>query len=55
MKQGNQFYLEIQIEDTDGANLDIRGVDKVQFVIKDLVKLYDVTSEDVTYDEDRKG
>lgn len=54
MKQGNQFYLEIQIEDTDGANLDIKGVDKVQFVIKDLVKLYDGTNKEVSYDEDKK-
>lgn len=54
MKQGNQFYLEIQIEYTDGANLDIKGVDKVQFVIKDLVKLYDGTNKEVSYDEDKK-
>ena len=54
MKQGNQFYLEIQIEDSDGANLDIKGVDKVQFVIKDLVKLYDGTNKEVSYDEDKK-
>ena len=54
MKQGNQFYLEIQIEDTDGANLDIKGVDKVQFVIKDLVKLYDGSNKEVSYDEDKK-
>lgn len=54
MKQGNQFYLEIQIEDTDGANLDIKGVDKVQFVIKDLVKLYDGSNKEVSYDEYKK-
>lgn len=54
MKQGNQFYLEIQIEDTDGANLDIKGVDKVQFVIKDLVKLYDGSNKEVSYDEDKE-
>ncbi len=54
MKQGNQFYLEIQIEDTDGANLNIKGVDKVQFVIKDLVRLYDGTNKEVSYDEDKK-
>ena len=30
MKQGNQFYLEIQIEDENNNLLDINGVEKVR-------------------------
>ena len=50
MKQGNQFYLEIQIEDENNNLLDISSVSKVQFNIKDLTKTYDGTSQEVTYD-----
>ena len=38
MKQGNQFYLEFQIEDENGTLLDITSILKVQFVIGGLVK-----------------
>lgn len=51
MKQGNQFYLEFQIEDETGKLLDINSVLKVQFVIGDLVKTYDGTGTEVVYDE----
>lgn len=50
MKQGNQFYLEFQIEDENGTLLDTAGILKVQFVIGDLVKTYDGTSDEVQYD-----
>ena len=50
MKQGNQFYLEFQIEDENGALLDTASILKVQFVIGDLVKTYDGTSDEVSYD-----
>ena len=40
MKQGNQFYLEIQLLDEKNEILDIPSVLKVQFTIGDLVKYY---------------
>ena len=49
MKQGNQFYLEFQIEDENGELLDIKNVLKVQFNIGNLTKAYDGINEDVTY------
>ena len=54
MKQGNQFYLEIQLIDENNEILDISSVLKVQFTIDDLIKYYDGTSEEVTYDETKK-
>ncbi len=53
-KQGNQFYLEIQIEDENNNLLDINGVEKVQFVIDDLVKNYDGSNLEVSYDDENK-
>lgn len=50
MKQGNQFYLEFQIEDKEGNPLDISSVLKVQFNIGELTKIYDGKSEEVTYE-----
>lgn len=55
MKQGNQFYLEIQLLDEDGSILDINTVSKVQFTIDTLIKIYDKTSKDVTYDDSNKS
>ena len=49
-KQGNQFYLEFQIEDENEQLLDITSILKVQFVIGNLVKTYDGTSKEVLYD-----
>ena len=54
MKQGNQFYLEIQLLDEKNEILDIRTVLKVQFTIDNLIKYYDGVSEEVTYDETKK-
>ena len=54
MKQGNQFYLEIQLLDDQNEILDIQSVLKVQFTIDNLIKYYDDTSEEVTYDEAKK-
>ena len=51
MKQGNQFYLEFQIEDENGELLDIKNVLKVQFNIGNLTKTYDGINEDVTYND----
>ena len=51
MKIGNQFCLEFQLEDENGDLLDIRSVSKVQFSIDNLVKTYDGTNEEVTYDD----
>lgn len=50
MKQGNQFYLEFQIEDENGTLLDTASILKVQFVIGNLVKTYDGVSNEVLYD-----
>ena len=47
MKQGNQFYLEIQLIDENNEILDISSVLKVQFTIDDLIKYYDGTSEEI--------
>ena len=33
MKQGNQFYFTIQLEDSAGNKLDISTIKKIQFVI----------------------
>ena len=49
MKQGNQFYLEFQIEDENGQLLDMASVLKVQFNIGNLTKTYDGIGEEVTY------
>ena len=49
-KQGNQFYLEFQIEDENGALLDTASILKVQFVIGNLVKTYDGVGNEVIYD-----
>ena len=54
MKQGNQFYLEIQLLDEQNEILDIRSVSKVQFTIDNLIKYDDGTREEVTYDETKK-
>lgn len=51
MKQGNQFYLEFQIEDENGNLLNINSILKVQFVIDNLVKTYDDVNDEVKYDE----
>lgn len=44
MKQGNQFYLEVQLEDEKNNLLDITSVLKVQFTIGNLIKIYDGTN-----------
>ena len=49
MKQGNQFYLEFQIEDENGQLLDMASVLKVQFNIGNLTKTYDGLNDEVTY------
>lgn len=54
MKQGNQFYLEIQLLDEQNEILDIQSVLKVQFTIDNLIKYYDGTNKEVTYDETKK-
>ena len=52
MKQGNQFYLEFQIEDENGQLLDMASVLKVQFNIGNLTKTYDGLNDEVTYQND---
>ena len=54
MKQGNQFYLEFQIEDENEQLLDITSILKVQFVIGDLIKTYDGVGDEVKYDSVNK-
>lgn len=55
MKQGNQFCLEIQIVDKEDNFLNISTVDKVQFNVGELTKVYGDGSNDVTYDEQNKS
>ena len=52
MKQGNQFYLEFELVDENGKKLNIESVEKVQFNIDGLTKVYDKISEDVTYENE---
>ena len=54
VKQGNQFYLEFQIEDENGTLLDISSILKVQFVIGNLTKIYDGVGNEVIYDSINK-
>lgn len=54
MKQGNQFYLEIQISDDNDTILDISSVEKVQFNVGDITKIYDGNNLDVTYDNEKQ-
>lgn len=54
MKQGNQFYLDIQVEDENNNLLNINCVEKVQFVIDDLVKTYDGSNLEVSYDNENE-
>lgn len=51
MKQGNQFYLDIQISDESDEILDVLSVEKIQFNFGDITKIYDGNNLDVTYDE----
>lgn len=51
MKQGNQFYLEVEITDDNDELLDINAVSKVQFNIDKLTKNYDGQNEEVTYSD----
>ena len=55
MKQGNQFYLELQITDDNDNLLDITSVSKIQFNIDNITKVYDGILEDVTYDEETQN
>ena len=52
MKIGNQFYLGMQVQDATGTLLDIRGVDIVRFTIGNLVKFYDGSNKEVSYDDE---
>lgn len=54
MKQGNQFYLELQLTDEEDNILDIISVNKVEFYIDKLTKIYDGVNEDVLYDEENQ-
>ena len=54
MKQGNQFYLELEIGDNDDNLLNIDNVKKVQFNINKLIKIYDGNNEEVIYDDNKK-
>ena len=54
MKQGNQFFLEFQIEDNNGKLIDVMNVLKIQFIIGDLIKTYDGISDEVLWDNENK-
>lgn len=54
MVQGNQGYLQFQIEDEEGKLLDIVEVSKVQFNIDKLTKTYDGKNNEVIYNEKDK-
>lgn len=53
-KQGDQFYLVIQLVDENDNILDMRSVSKVQFAIEDLIKTYDGIDNEVVYDEENQ-
>lgn len=50
MKQGNQFYLELQILDEKDELLNISSVNKIQFNIGEFTKIYGENKDEVTYD-----
>lgn len=52
MKQGNQFYLPVQLTDKDDNIIDINTIKKVQFNIGKLTKTYDGISDEVIYEDD---
>lgn len=55
MKKGNQFYLCFNITDSNGEDLDINKVAKVQFMIGNkIIKYYDGINNEVIYDNDTK-
>lgn len=54
MKQGNQFYLDFQIEDENNEKLNINSVLKIQFVIGNIIKIYDGENNEVIYDKDNE-
>ena len=54
MKQGNQFYLDIQIQDDNGTILTNEAVEKIVFYLKDLEKTYSENSQEVIYDNNNK-
>ena len=56
MKQGNQFYLEIQLTDEDDKILDVSSVKKIQFNFDKIEepKVYDKENGDVIYDEENQ-
>ena len=55
MKQGNQFFLELELYDSDNNLLNIDNVKKVQFNIGEITKTYSETSDEVIYDVDKKN
>lgn len=51
MKQGNQFYLQLQIYDNENNALDMKSVNKIQFTIDSLIKTYDGENKEVSFNE----
>ena len=47
MKQGNQFYLAIEITDADDKIIDIENISKIQFTFNDVLKIYDGEKDEV--------
>ena len=54
MKQGNQFYFDVQITDSEGNILTNEHVEKIVFYVSNVKKEYTSTSEDVIYDSESK-
>ena len=56
MKQGNQFYLEIQLTDKNDNILDIETVSKIQFNFDKIEepKVYDRENGTVSYDKENQ-
>ena len=54
MKQGNQFYLDVQITDENDSILDIDVIKKVQFNIGNFTKTYDGKNTEVIYDKEKQ-
>lgn len=52
MKQGNQFYLAIEITDADDKIIDIENISKIQFTFNDVLKIYDGEKDEVVYDNE---
>lgn len=54
MTRGDQLYLEINLTDREGQQLEIEEIKKIQFFIGELIKNYEEGTSEVEYDDIKK-